>query len=247
MKLRTAGVFLLIFSATGLSFANSLPACAPLTPITQLQASGGCVIGNLRFSNFQYNNSGLGNGNNDVPVTPANILVTATLSASPSSTDYGLGGGFSNCLGINFSIPWDCIEEEGSLGYDVSVVNGDQQIAGLGMLGGVADIDGGHVAEIACLGLHNVALVFNVGFVGYLAGDVPYVCPENSSASVLLNASGFSPNSPTTALFSPRSAMSIAISLSVDHGFGANVTAISNAFYLVQNKCQGDDQSGNCS
>ncbi len=185
--------------------ADSVPACTPDTPMPELQASGGCTIGNLFYSGFVYNNSGL-QVTPGVFVTPANILVTATPSGVFFSTNYGFNGGFTNA--------W-APEEEGELGYDVSVERGSRLISGLALTGGTGP---GGVSEIACLGDSNPTTTsyHNPGISGYDSFWVSFVCPENPSASVLFPIGG-----PSAASFSPVSAIEVSLGLSVASGLGA--------------------------
>jgi hypothetical protein len=215
--------------------ADSVPNCTPGLSIASLQASGGCESGSLLFTHFQYNNSGLQISPGDF-VTSSNILVTATPFSVTFSTDYGINGGFTNC-GI-------CQEEAGSIGFDVSVINGSEQIAGLGLFGGVPTTEfGGRVSEIGCLGAGNTADVQPIGSdFGVLPSNiVSSVCPTDPSSAVLLNGiliDNESSVSPSVALFSPVSNISLAIGDSVPFGGGfperpANVTPFTDAFLLV--------------
>jgi hypothetical protein len=207
LKLKLGLLVFGLLAFSGMSYADSIPFCTPGTSITALNQAGGCVAGNLLFSHFQYNNSGL-QISPGVYVTPSNVLVTATPFSITFSTDYGLNGGFSNCL-FGHGV---CIEEEGSLGYDVSVIEGSAKLAGLILAGGGVPGDSdGHVAEISCLGTGNTAHVFNAGFIGYQPAHIPLVCPDNPAAAILLNG-GTPPATP----FAPASSISVAMSLFVN-------------------------------
>jgi hypothetical protein len=205
------------------ALADSVSVCKPNTPMTEL--SGGCAIGNLFFSNFAYNNSGL-QVTTGVFATPANILVTATPSGVTFSTNYGFNGGFTNA--------W-APEEEGEIGYDVSVAWGDSLINGLSLTGGTGP---GGVSEIACLGADNptTANYHNPGMSGYDPFWVSFVCPENPSASAL-----FPRGDSSSVSFSPVSTISVSIGLAVASGLGAfgslstnpTVTPFTNEISLV--------------
>jgi hypothetical protein len=212
--------------------ANSVSVCKPDTPMTEL--SGGCSIGDLFFSGFVYHNSGL-QVTPGVFVTPANILVTATPSGVTFSTNYGFKGGFTNASGP---------EEEGELGYDVSVERGNRLINGLELTGGTGSglFGGGALSEIACLGADNPTTTkyHNPGMSGYTSIWLPLVCPENPSASMLLhsfNGTGFTPS---TAVFSPVRTIGVSIGLFVSAGSGLaslsenpTVSAFTNEILLV--------------
>jgi hypothetical protein len=226
---------------------DSLPSCTPGMSISSLQQSGGCKSGSLLFSHFQYNNSGL-QISHGVFVTPSNVLVTATPFSITFSTDYGVTdgfkGGFTNCP----EGTGGCQEEEGSLGYDVSVIRGGR-ITGLGLFGGdVPGSHGGHVADIACMGPENDANVILSGFTGYSSHLIPYVCHANPSASVLLNGEDEFGNvvTPSVVLFRPVSTISVAISLFVAPAIPtlsniSNVTPFSNAF-LVDERAESEKE-----
>jgi hypothetical protein len=209
----------------------------PETSIASLQQTGGCTIGNLFFSDFQYNNSGL-QITPGVYVTPSNVLVTATPFGVTFSTNYGIDGGFSNCEIPPEPIGAHCIEEEGTLGYDVAVVRSPRRINGLALINGGPG-GGGAVTEIACLGAGNTANVpSGEGESGFQPFDVPRVCPDNPSASVLLNSlSDSGPRTPSSAVFSPVSNISVALSLFVNPGPGSgtvsNQPPFSNEFLFV--------------
>jgi hypothetical protein len=192
--------------------ADSVSSCVPDTSVASLQQSGGCESGGLLYSNFQYNNNGL-QISPGVYVTPSNVLVTASPFGLIFSTDYGIDGGFTNCLRLGpFDGPGKCIEEEGTLGYDVTVMHGAGQIAGLGLFGGgtISGLGGGAVSEIGCLGTGNDAILFSYNLS---SSDIPFVCPENPTASVLLHSLQSSGGS--IALFPPVTSISVAIGLSV--------------------------------
>jgi hypothetical protein len=218
--------------------ADPVPSCSPDTSIAALQLSGGCKSGDLLFSKFQYNNSGLQIHPGDF-VTPSNILVTATPFSVTFSTNYAPDGGFSNCLPSPHGI--GCIEEAGSIGFDVSVINGREQIAGLGLFGGVPSGFGGHLSEIGCLGAGNSAHVPGIASdLGILPSNVvSSVCPVDTSNAILLNgilSSSCCSAGPSAALFSPVSNISLAIGDTVATGGGpetASVSPFTDAFLLV--------------
>ena len=228
-------LFLALCASATSARADSIVECSAGLSIASLQQSGGCISGGLFFSNFQYNNDGL-QISPGVQVAPANVLIDATSFTVTFSTDYGLGGGFTNCL-----FGPGCIEEEGTLGYNVAVINDGELIAGLGLFGGdVTGPSGGHVAEIGCLGVGNNAdtnVFIAGGFAGYRASAIPSVCPEDPAASILLNGLSSSPGyTPRTALFPPVSSLSLAISLFVEPGRQSNVTPFSDAFLIVPSR-----------
>jgi hypothetical protein len=216
------------------AFADSVPSCAPDTSIASLQQSGGCESGGLLFSNFQYNNSGL-QISPGVRVMPSNVLVTATPFSVTFSTDYGIGGGFTNCLSGGY-----CIEEEGSLGYDVSALHGSGELAGLALVGGFSPgTFGGELTEIACLGSGNPATVRGAGLGGYSSTNIPNICREDPGSSVLL--SPLTPNGGSPLGFFPSTlTISVSMNLFVWPGGGAtgpphpsNLPHFSNAFLRV--------------
>jgi hypothetical protein len=212
--------------------ADSVPACTPGTSIAQLQSSGGCSAGELFFSNFVYNNSGL-QLFPGIFVTPANVLATATPSGVTFSTNYGVGGAFSNCTLPSGATSGNCIEEEGAIGYDVSVIRGNRKIDGLTLTGGIPGGGGGVVSEIACLGPGNPAHVLNASLGGYILPEVAEACPVDPSNAVALNVRDWpGPNTPRSAVFSPVSSISFSLGLDVSLS-PASVTPFSNAFLLV--------------
>jgi len=247
-RLILLAAIVLYFLAVGVALASSVPSassvpnCAPGTSIASLQQSGGCKSGNLLFTNFQYNNSGLQITAGEY-VGPANILVTATPFSVTFSTDYGPSGGFADCPDGS-----GCVEEAGSIDYDVSVINGDEQIAGLGLFGGVQGhsfYGGAGVSEVGCLGAGNIengtSIEYFIDDEYAFSGVLSAVCPQNPSHSVLLNANlAVNPNGsetvyyPRWALFSPVSTMSLAVDLFV--AGGSDLTSFTNAFFFVSNQ-----------
>jgi hypothetical protein len=127
--------------------------------MSELQASGGCEIGNLAFSNFQFLYGGglltqIGfYPGTDIPLygpppTASDILITATPFSVTFSTDFGADGGFTNCRG--------CIEDEGSFSYDVSTIRPITSIVGMGLLLDPSSLPtNGSVTQIGCLGPNN--------------------------------------------------------------------------------------------
>jgi hypothetical protein len=161
--------------------ADSVPNCTPDMSIASL-GSVGCESGNLLFTNFQYNNSGGQISPGDY-VTPSDILVTATPFSVTFSTNYGPNGGFANCINTQLG---GCVENEGSIEYDVSVIKSGG-IAVLGLFGGgqgPAPFVGAGVSEVGCLGAGNIANSANIqGDVlgGRIASAHPFGCLPGKS------------------------------------------------------------------
>jgi hypothetical protein len=228
--------------ANSVPSANSVPNCTPGMSVPSLQQSGGCKAGNLLFTNFGYQWSGAYINCNGVMVVPSNILVNATPFSVTFSTDYGRDGGFADGCAP---------EDDAIITYDVSVIDRDEQIAGLGLFGGVqgpAAYSGAFVSEIGCLGAGNIesgtiSINFGVAFYGALS----QACPQNPSNSVLLNATlVVTPNCgvgqpgcetvnyPRVALFAPVSTMNLAFRLYV--AGGSDLTSFTNAFFFVSHQ-----------
>jgi len=209
--------------------------------------SGACESGDLLYSNFQFNNP-FNSLDSSPGVSVLSILATPTPFGVIFSTNYGIDGGFTNCrfFGHDDNAGSVCIGGDTTIGYDVSVLGGSQQIAAVGLFGGSsAPVTGdgvttagfaGNVSEVGCLGAGNAADVPTDGF-NFQEQDISTICtnPSRFVVGTLFGVSG--------ALFPPVSNISVAINLTLptsENGPGLpgapeidNVSPFANAFLFV--------------
>lgn len=124
-----------------------------------------------------------------------------------------------------------CPGDSTTIGYDVSVIKGNLQIAGVGLFGGsgasvtgdgvTTENSGGSVFEVGCLGAGNAAVVPPTEF----SPVVSDIC-TNPSGFVLFSSAG-----PSGTLFPPVSSISVAIDLDedlADHPPSGSDTTVAN-------------------
>jgi hypothetical protein len=224
--------------------ADSVPKCRPDMVIGSIP-SGACESGDLLYSNFQFNNP-FNSLDSSPGVSVLQILATPTPFGVIFSTSYGINGGFTNCLFPGYTVEAGsvCIGGDTTIGYDVSVIKGSQQIAGIVLFGGsgasvtgdgVATTNlGGGVYEVGCLGAGNTA---DVPQIGFLNQSISTICTNPSSFALSSFGSSLS-----GALFSPVSNLSVAIDIDIataENGPGVpgytidNISPFANAFLLA--------------